>query len=57
MLPGPGAQLVAPGISRRARIMKHITRTALAVAGLALIGAAVLAGKDDIRKFRRMHSL
>jgi hypothetical protein len=36
--------------------MKHITRTALAVAGLALIGAAVLAGKDDIRKFRRMHS-
>jgi hypothetical protein len=57
MLPGPGAQLVAPGISRRARIMKHITRAALAVAGLALIGAAVLAGKDDIRKFRRMHSL
>ncbi len=37
--------------------MKHITGTALAVAGLALIAAAVLAGRDDIRKFRRMHSM
>jgi hypothetical protein len=37
---------------RKAWIMKHITGTALAVAGLVLIGAAVLAGKDDIPKFR-----
>jgi hypothetical protein len=37
--------------------MKHITGTALAVACLAAIGAALLAGKDDIRKFRRMRSM
>jgi hypothetical protein len=37
--------------------MKHIARTALAVACLAAIGAALLAGQDDIRKFRRMRSM
>jgi hypothetical protein len=37
--------------------MKHITGTALAVACFAAIGAALLAGKDDIRKFRRMRSM
>jgi hypothetical protein len=37
--------------------MKHITETALAVACLAAIGAGLLAGKDDIRKFHRMRSL
>jgi len=37
--------------------MKHITGTALAVACLAAIGAALLAGQDDIRKFRRMRSM
>lgn len=37
--------------------MKHITGTALAVACLAAVGAALLAGKDDIRKFRRMHNM
>jgi hypothetical protein len=37
--------------------MKHITRTALAAGCLALIGAALLAGKDDIRKFHRMRSM
>jgi hypothetical protein len=40
--------------------MKHITGTALrAVACLVLLitGVAVLAGKDDIRKFRRMRSM
>jgi hypothetical protein len=37
--------------------MKHITGTALAVASFAAIGAALLAGKDDIRKFRRMLSM
>ena len=37
--------------------MKHITGTALAVACLATIGAALLAGKDDIRKLHRMRSM
>jgi hypothetical protein len=37
--------------------MKHITGTTLAVACLAAIGAALLAGKDDIRKFRQMRSM
>ncbi len=39
--------------------MKHITGTALKiVACLVLLGicVALLAGKDDIRKFRRMRS-
>ena len=37
--------------------MKHITGTALAVTCLAAVGAALLAGKDDIRKFHRMRSM
>jgi hypothetical protein len=40
--------------------MKHITGTALrAVACLVLLstGVALLAGQDDIRKFRRMRSM
>ena len=40
--------------------MKHIVGTALRVAGcavLAITGVALLAGKDDIRKFRRMRSM
>jgi hypothetical protein len=37
--------------------MKHITGTALAAGCLALVGAALLAGKGDIRKFRRMRSM
>lgn len=37
--------------------MKHITGTALAVVCLAAIGAALLAGKDDIRKFHRIRSM
>ncbi len=46
--------------SRRAQKMKHIIGTALKVAGcavLAITGVALLAGKDDIRKFRRMRSM
>jgi hypothetical protein len=42
---------------RKAGSMKHITGTALAVACIAAIGAALLAGKDDIRKFHRMRSM
>jgi hypothetical protein len=34
--------------------MKHIMGTVLAVGCFAAVGAALLAGKDDIRKFRRM---
>jgi hypothetical protein len=37
--------------------MKHLTGTALTVACLVAIGAALLAGKDDIRKFHRMRSM
>jgi hypothetical protein len=37
--------------------MKHVMGTALAVGCLAAIGAALLAGKDDIRKFHRMRSV
>ena len=37
--------------------MKRITVTVLAVACLAAIGAILLAGKDDIRKFYRMISM
>jgi hypothetical protein len=40
--------------------MKHITGTALRVAScvvLVVAAAALLAGKDDIRKFRRMRSM
>ena len=45
---------------RKVRIMKHITGAALRVAGcivLLVTGLALLAGKDDIRKFRRMRSM
>jgi hypothetical protein len=40
--------------------MKHIAGTALCVAAvvvLAVTGLALLAGRDDIRKFRRMRSM
>ena len=37
--------------------MKHIAGTALAVGCLALVVAALFAGKDDIRKFHRMRSM
>jgi hypothetical protein len=43
--------------TRRAWTMKHITGTALAVACFAAVGAALFAGKDDIRKFRRILSM
>jgi hypothetical protein len=40
--------------------MKHITGTALRIAActvLLVAGLALLAGKDDIRKFHRMRSM
>ncbi len=40
--------------------MKHITGTALRVAACAVVlvtATALLAGKDDIRKFHRMRSM
>jgi hypothetical protein len=40
--------------------MKHITGTALRAAACAVLlvtGLALLAGKDDIRKFHRMRSM
>ena len=40
--------------------MKHITGTVLRVAACAVVlvtTAALLAGKDDIRKFHRMRSM
>ena len=40
--------------------MKHITGTALRIAApvlLTVIGLALLAGKDDIRRFHRVRSM
>jgi hypothetical protein len=37
--------------------MKHIAGTLLAAGCLALAGGALLAGRDDIRKFHRMRSM
>lgn len=37
--------------------MRHITGTALAFGCLALVGAALLAGLDDIRRLHRMRSM
>jgi hypothetical protein len=40
--------------------MKHITGTALRIAAYSVLlvtGLALLAGKDDIRKFHRMRSM
>ena len=40
--------------------MKHITGTTLKIAAcvvLLVTAAALLAGKDDIRRFRRMRSM
>jgi hypothetical protein len=37
--------------------MKQIAGTTLAVGCLALVGVALFAGKDDIRKFHRMRSM
>jgi hypothetical protein len=44
----------------KVRTMKHITGTALRGAAcivVAVTGVALLAGKDDIRKFHRMRSM
>jgi hypothetical protein len=46
-----------PRSRRKAWTMKHIAGTALAAGCLALVGAALLAGKGDIRKFHRMRSM
>jgi hypothetical protein len=51
---------ICNAVSEEAQTMKRTARTALRVAtGVAVIGvcAALLAGKDDIRKFRRMYSM
>jgi hypothetical protein len=48
------------GTEGKARTMKHATGKALGIAGcLGVIGAcaALIAGKDDIRKFHRMRSM
>ncbi len=37
--------------------MRHIAGKALAVGCLALVGAALLAGLNDIRRFHRMRSM
>ena len=45
---------------RRAQRMKHIVGTTLRVGGclvVAIAGLALLAGKDDIRKFRQMRRM
>jgi hypothetical protein len=40
----------------KARTMKHVKGSALTIIGLGIC-AALLAGKDDIRKFHRMRSM
>jgi len=45
-----------PSVERKARTMKHIKGTALTALALGIC-VALLAGKDDIRKFRRMRSM
>jgi len=55
--PGPGDRARR---RRRAQEMKHIIGTVLRVVGclvLLFVGLALLAGKDDIRKFRRMRRM
>ena len=50
----------SPGTERKVRAMKHIVGTALrVVATVVLLAACVLliAGKDDIRKFRQMRDM
>jgi hypothetical protein len=45
---------------RRVQTMKHIMGTALRVAACVVLlgtGVALLAGKDDIRKFRQMRTM
>jgi hypothetical protein len=37
--------------------MKHTTCTTLAGAALLALAVALLAGKDDIRRFRRMRNI
>jgi hypothetical protein len=37
--------------------MKHIAGKALGTAGILAVIVALIAGKDDIRKFRRMRSM
>ena len=37
--------------------MKHITGKALGAAGVLAVIVALVAGKEDIRKFRRMRSM
>jgi len=57
----PGQPRVSvPGGTERLGPMKHFTGTALKIAaGVVLLatGLALLAGKDDIRKFHRMRSM
>jgi hypothetical protein len=43
--------------SRKAWTMKHIAGKALGAAGLLAVIVALVAGKDDIRKFRRMRAM
>ena len=38
-------------------IMKHIAGKALGATGFLAVIVALIAGKDDIRKFRRMRSM
>ena len=59
MFADPGPRRSGPA-KEKGPEMKHIMGTALRVAGclvLAITGVALLAGQDDIRKFRRMRSM
>jgi len=59
MFADPGRERSRPAQQKGSK-MKHIAGTALRVGGclvLAITAVALLAGKDDIRKFRRMRSM
>jgi hypothetical protein len=54
---GPGK--IAPGAGKGSK-MKHVLGVTLRVGGCLVVGiagVALLAGKDDIRKFRRMRNM
>jgi hypothetical protein len=53
---GPDAASCA-GSRRKAWAMKHIVGKTLAAIGCLGVIAALVAGKDDIRKFRRMRDM
>jgi hypothetical protein len=51
-----GTQQHVPGTAK-GLTMKHIAGKALGAAGVLAVIVALIAGRDDIRRFRRMRSM